>query len=272
MDLNRSWEDGMEDVFEEEEIEMAEEEIDEDDDDEDDEDELDDSSEIPALSSYSVYRKKYNLLLERCNAIQQDNELLVSRVKEVKKLWKKSLRERRLLINRLDSHGDNFRNIPVTFPFSQDENLKKAKDKKVKKSGNSDEPGPSGRGRKPKSEKEKPARDPNLPKRPQNPFFQFCKEKRDAVSHELLQINGVNPTKKELTKLLASQWNSLDSSEKTIYNERFEAEKAGYNIKMEAYRKSKYDLDLNLGSANNSPSHVLGNPIGSGFVHEDNFD
>ena len=41
---------------------------------------------------------------------------------------------------------------------------------------------------------------------------------------------------------------------------------------MEAYRKSKYDLDLNLGSANNSPSHVLGNPIGSGFVHEDNFD
>merc|ERR1719300_1297713 len=113
--------------------------------------------------------KKYNLLLERCNAIQQDNELFGSRVKEVKKLRKKSLRERRLLINRLDSHGDNFRNIPVTFPFSQDENLKKAKDKKVKKSGNSDEPGPSGRGRKPKSEKEKPARDPNLPKRPQKP-------------------------------------------------------------------------------------------------------
>jgi len=271
MDLNRAWEDSMEDVFEEEEIEMAEEEV-EDDEEDDDEDDLDDSSEIPTLSSYSVYRKKYNLLLERCNAIQQDNELLVSRVKEVKKLWKKSLRDRRLLMNRLDSHGDNFRNIPVTFPFSQDDASKKSKDKKVKKSGNSDEPGSSGRGRKPKSEKDKPARDPNLPKRPQNPFFQFCKEKREVVSQELLQINGVNPTKKELTKLLASQWNSLDSSEKTIYNERFETEKAGYNIKMEAYRKSRYDLDLNLASVNNSPSHLLGNSIGSGFVSEENYD
>ena len=120
LESNNPW--GLdEEVFEEEEIETME---DHDDDDEDDEEELDDSTEIPDTASYSVYRRKYNLLLERVNAIEQDNELLVSRVSEVKKLWKKSLRERRLIINKLDTYNDNFRNVQIVLPHEEEPSKK----------------------------------------------------------------------------------------------------------------------------------------------------
>lgn len=210
--MNNSWDLGEplgeEEMFEEEDIETL-------DDAEDEDDEFDDSTEVPDTSSYSVYRRKYNLLLERCNAIEQDNELLVSKVKEVKKLWKKSLRERRVIVNKLDSYNDNFRNVPIIFPL-EDEASKKSKEKKLKKGLQGSDEGGSGvgRGRKPKGDKV--AKDPNLPKRPQNPFFQFCKEKREEVAQEVFNSQGVNLTKKELTKLLANQWNSLDNGDKTV--------------------------------------------------------
>ena len=220
--LNTTWEEEEnedqldEDVFEEEDIDDLNEDNDAEED-EDDEDDLDDSSEAVSMSSYSVYRRKYMLLMERINAIKQDNEVVARRIKEVKKLWKKSLKERRLIINKLDTYGDNFRNVPLVFP-AEDETNKKIKDRKLKRLANSEEPlpGGSGRGRKTKGDKEKPPRDPNLPKRPQNPFFQYCKEKREEVAKEVLNTQGINLTKKELTKILANQWNTLDSDDKMV--------------------------------------------------------
>ena len=87
MDLNNTWDDedqlDEEDTFEDEELEDLN---DEDGDcGDDDEDDLDDSTEPVPSTSYSVYRRKYMLLLERCRAIQQDNELMVSRVAEVRR-------------------------------------------------------------------------------------------------------------------------------------------------------------------------------------------
>ena len=40
-------------------------------------------------------------------------------------------------------------------------------------------------------EREPSGRDPNQPKRPQNPFFQFCKEQRDSVAQQVLAAQGV---------------------------------------------------------------------------------
>lgn len=280
--LNTTWEEEEnedqldEDVFEEEDIDDLNEDNDAEED-EDDEDDLDDSSEAVPMSSYSVYRRKYMLLMERINAIKQDNEVVARRIKEVKKLWKKSLKERRLIINKLDTYGDNFRNVPLVFP-AEDETSKKIKDRKLKRLANSEEPlpGGSGRGRKTKGDKEKPPRDPNLPKRPQNPFFQYCKEKREEVAKEVLNTQGINLTKKELTKILANQWNTLDSDDKMIYNERFEVEKAGYNIKMEVYRKLRVEnSDTNLNSLHRSspPSQSLSNPPPSlTYDYDDTFD
>ena len=220
-ELNNTWEDEEdedqldEDVFEEEDIDDMNEDAEDEEDDE--EDDLDDSSEAMPRPSYSVYRRKYMLLMERINAIKQDNEVVARRIKEVKQLWKKSLKERRLLITKLDTYGDNFRNVPIVFP-AEDETNKKMKERKLKRLANGEEPlpGGSGRGRKTKGDKDKPPRDPNLPKRPQNPFFQYCKEKREEVAKEVLDTQGINLTKKELTKILANQWNTLDSDEKMV--------------------------------------------------------
>jgi len=280
--MNNSWDE--EDMLEEEGFEEEDEDGEMGEEEGEEEDDLDESRDAPKLS---VYRKKYNLLLERCRAIEQDNELLVSRVKEVKKLWKRGRTERRFLINRLDSHGDNFRNVPITFPI-EDDSVKKLKDKKIKKLNSLEEPSSSGsgRGRKPKSDKEKIPRDPNLPKRPQNPFFQYCKEKREVVAQDVYQSQGVNLTKKELTKILANQWNSLDSNDKVIYNERFEEEKAGYNIKMEVYRKLKDESEHSLNNSQhglltpltnlNNSQHSLNSHSHGSFVsnydYEDSFD
>ena len=75
------------------------------------------------------------------------------------------------MINRLDSHGATSETCPLHFLLRM--NLPK-----IKKLYSLEEPSSSGsgRGRKPKSDKEKIPRDPNLPKRTQNPFFQYCKE------------------------------------------------------------------------------------------------
>jgi len=83
------------------------------------------------------------------------------------------------------------------------------------------------------------SRDPNIPKRPQNPFFQFCKEKREEVAQHVLQTDGVQLSKKELTKLLAQKWNQLTIDEKQVYNEKFEEERIQYNIQMADYRNKK---------------------------------
>merc|ERR1711894_87331 len=133
-----------EDVFEEEDIDEMN---------DDEEDDLDDSSEAMPRPSYSVYRRKYMLLMERINAIKQDNEVVARRIKEVKQLWKKSLKERRLLITKLDTYGDNFRNVPIVFP-AEDETNKKMKERKLKRLANGEEPlpGGSGRGRKTKGD------------------------------------------------------------------------------------------------------------------------
>ena len=59
-----------------------------------------------------------------------------------------------------------------------------------------------------------------------------------------------------------------------IYNERFEAEKAGYNLKMEVYRKRREasSSDQAFNSVLTSPTHQLSNHLGSNYEYEDSFD
>jgi len=178
--------------------------------------------------SYSVYRRKYHLLLERMAAMNQDSEIIVYRISKIKQLLREGMKERSFLMNELDKRGDNYRGVPILQnPYMSLEGKKK-------------EPGTTEKkGKKNKGEKEKAVRDPNLPKRPQNPFFQFCKEQREQVSKEVLDSTGTQLSKKELTKMLAQKWNVLDPELKQVYNLKFEEEKAGYTVKMEKYRRMK---------------------------------
>ena len=111
--------------------------------------------------------------------------------------------------------------------------------KKREKSSN-----PVGRPKKNKTGDVK-VKDPRLPKRPQNPFFQFCQEQRNRVQKEYLRQNDVNLSKKELTKILAQKWHEMGAEQKQIYNLLFEEEKKLYAENMSKYREeSKKSLLL----------------------------
>lgn len=59
-------------------------------------------------------------------------------------------------------------------------------------------------------------KDPNAPKRPANPFFQFCQEQRPIVlDHMIMQGKG-EPSKQDLTKQLAANWNVLSRKDKKV--------------------------------------------------------
>lgn len=62
-------------------------------------------------------------------------------------------------------------------------------------------------------------RDPNAPKRPSNPFFQFCQEQRQIMMEQLnaeLKPGEAEPTKQELTRQLAIKWKSLSTPDKKV--------------------------------------------------------
>jgi hypothetical protein len=59
-------------------------------------------------------------------------------------------------------------------------------------------------------------REPGRPKRPQNPFFQFCHDQRKKVAAEYLLEHNVDLSKKDLTKILAEKWRGLPAEEKKV--------------------------------------------------------
>lgn len=62
-------------------------------------------------------------------------------------------------------------------------------------------------------------KDPNAPKRPSNPFFQFCQEQRQILMEQIsadLKPGEIEPTKQELTRQLASKWKTLSTSDKKV--------------------------------------------------------
>lgn len=83
-------------------------------------------------------------------------------------------------------------------------------------------------------------KDPNAPKRPANPFFQFCQEQRSILMDELnsgLQPGQPELSKQELTRQLAQRWRSMDPINKQIYVNKYESSKRKYNQEMLTYKK-----------------------------------
>ncbi|XP_067006499.2 uncharacterized protein [Anabrus simplex] len=199
------------------------------------------------------YSKKYKLLLERCEILQQDNERLVHRIQQVRKILHRARRERKFLMDRLDLHGDNWRNIP--FPLELDEPLgvstaiakpeklhlqknveRTPSGKTIEKSSRKSTPSStcsSASKRKNAKSGEKGERDPNAPKRPANPFFQFCQEQRPLVMEQ--KVGEAETSKQELTRQLASKWNTLPPEDKKVYYDMYEKSKEKYAAEMQVY-------------------------------------
>lgn len=205
-----------------------------------------------------VYYNKYKLLLEECSQLQRANEILVFRIQEVNKITKRRHKEVQFFRQRLlNIHGEDWSVIPPDILSDEEldskstpniipkEKIKQEKldegykDKGLEKtkSDRSKTSKKTTRRRNTKSE-----RDPNAPKRPSNPFFQFCQEQRHLLLDQIiadLKPGEIEPSKRELTRQLALKWNSLSTPDKKIYVDRYERSKEKYNAEMEDYKKSK---------------------------------
>ncbi|XP_044734008.1 HMG1/2-like protein [Chrysoperla carnea] len=204
----------------------------------------DDSELDDEQPQYDIYQKKYQLLLERCDVLQQDNERLVNRLYYIKKMVKRRKVECKFIMDRLDSHGDDWRNAPAPEQDIKPDisNLIKPPTIKVEKGIGSNSKVITDKSKKKVKKKptksEKPERDPNAPKRPANPFFQFCQEQRTIVMERLnseLKPGEPEPSKQELTRQLAIKWKTLTSEDKQVYVDMYERSKEKYAIEMDAY-------------------------------------
>ncbi|KAK3908203.1 TCF3 fusion partner-like protein [Frankliniella fusca] len=227
----------------------------------------DDTDEEVDAEEEDVYRRKYQLLLERCEVLQQDNERLVHRAQQVKKLLRRIRRERKILMERLDTYGDNWRNVPITFErdeiMTPQQPIKKEKTstpgtggkaggaaaknqgtgEKGRKNANNNStgtPNTTSSSKRKTAKGDKPEKDPNAPKRPANPFLQFCQEQRPlavtAAGLERASGNSEGETsKQEITRQLASKWNTLAPEDKKVYYDMYEKSKEKYAEEMKLY-------------------------------------
>lgn len=212
----------------------------------------DDSDDDMENADVDIYRRKYQLLLERCEVLQQDNERLVHRIQQVKKLLRKSRKERKYLMDCLDQHADNWRTVSLQLTMDEPMPVKVEKvapmmqqhqgprsiestpsTKGVLKGSST---GHGAVGRKAGSANKRKT-DPNAPKRPANPFFQFCQEQRPKVMERLgSEPKGeVETSKQELTRQLANRWKTLAAEDKKVYYDMYERSKEKYAAEMQVY-------------------------------------
>ncbi|KAL5234859.1 hypothetical protein ACI65C_002269 [Semiaphis heraclei] len=189
-------------------------------------------SERPAKKK-KLYKQHFLALLERCEIIQQDNERLVHRIHQVAKQLRRIRLERRFIMDRLDSHKDNWREAELKIDLGTD--LPLAEPVNLKNQGAVETPN----GKKNVNIKSTEKKDPNLPKRPANPFFRFCQEQRPIVLDQIIMSGEGEPTKQDLTKRLAITWNTMEHNDKKVYYDMYEKSKEKYAADMEEYTLNK---------------------------------
>lgn len=211
-----------------------------------------DGSEVEDGPETNTYKRKYILLLQKCNKMRLDNERLVLRIHNVKKLTRRYRKERKYLMDRLDVYNDDWRNanyelLPEPEKSHSDLTLSNLLDgspqvgssNSSKTPSNSTEKTPGSKGKGMKRRGEKAEKDPNAPKRPANPFFQFCQEQRSKVLDKMTSTGQSEPTKQELTKQLANTWNTLSNDDKKVYYSMYEKSKEKYAAELEQYSLNK---------------------------------
>lgn len=136
-------------------------------------------------------------------------------------------------MDRLDSHKDNWREAELKIDLGTDLPLAEPVNLKViqleicysmffyfylcyylfiKNQGAVETPN----GKKNVNIKSTEKKDPNLPKRPANPFFRFCQEQRPIVLDQIIMSGEGEPTKQDLTKRLAITWNTMEHNDKKV--------------------------------------------------------
>ncbi|KAI5697426.1 hypothetical protein M8J75_010139 [Diaphorina citri] len=116
--------------------------------------------------------------------------------------------------------------------------------------------------KKPKAQKKKKKKDPNEPQKPVSAYALFFRDTQAA-------IKGQNPNASfgEVSKIVASMWDSLDADHKNVYKKKTEAAKKDYLKALAAYRASLVSKGAGEGgdqSMYNAPGGVGGTGGGGG--------
>lgn len=184
-------------------------------------------------NKHKFYEQHLEALSERCECIQRDNERLVHRIHQVAKQLRRMRVERRFIMDRLDKHRDNWREVELHIDLGTE--LPLPEEVNLKSQGAVEAPN----GKKNATIKSTEKKDPNLPKRPANPFFRFCQEQRPIVLDQIITSGEGEPTKQDLTKRLAVTWNTMEHCDKKIYYDMYEKSKEKYAADMEEYTFNK---------------------------------
>ncbi|XP_034256843.1 TOX high mobility group box family member 4-like isoform X1 [Thrips palmi] len=121
--------------------------------------------------------------------------------------------------------------------------------------------------KKPKVQKKKKKRDPNEPQKPVSAYALFFRDTQAAI-----KLSNPNASFGEVSKIVASMWDALDTDSKNVYKKRTEAAKKDYLKALAAYRASLLSKGPNDQESNNVygggyPSHPpqgYGGPPSSG--------
>ncbi|XP_010021240.1 PREDICTED: TOX high mobility group box family member 2, partial [Nestor notabilis] len=112
-------------------------------------------------------------------------------------------------------------------------------------------------GKKPKSQKKKKKKDPNEPQKPVSAYALFFRDTQAA-------IKGQNPnaTFGDVSKIVASMWDSLGEEQKQAYKRKTEAAKKEYLKALAAYRaslvsKTSADQGETKSAQSNPPSKMI---------------
>ncbi|XP_022916689.1 FACT complex subunit SSRP1-like [Onthophagus taurus] len=212
--------------------------------------------QFPEAEQNDLYSKKYKLLAERCIDIQKRNQKLAFRIQEVNKITKKRHQQVQFIKERLfTEHGEDWAVIPKYYDLNlatddDEEEVKNHKPigghsrvvHKNREEKREEHEKPKIVKKAPKRKTTKAEKDPNAPKRPSNPFFQFCQEQRQLLMEQIiseLKPGESEPTKQELTRQLAIKWKSLNANDKQVYVDMYERSKEKYAAEMTEYNMKK---------------------------------
>lgn len=85
----------------------------------------------------------------------------------------------------------------------------------------------------------KPARDPNLPKRPTNAYLIFCDMEKDRIRLELEEKNPGAVS--ELSKAITEAWNNLNEEGRAPYFKLYQDDRERYHREMSIYNQRKQE-------------------------------
>ncbi|KAF6029855.1 hypothetical protein EB796_011853 [Bugula neritina] len=190
--------------------------------------------------------------LKQCEKLEQRNERMLHRLYSVGKILKQYKKERTFLMNRLDQHGDNYREAPVVLPYETQEgnkailNAVKQLANTKKSKGNHSSEGQSQSRKKSKVE----VKDPNAPKKPVNAYVMFFQHHRHSVQENYHKENNADIGNHELTRIVGQQWNNLSTDEKQelsplqlivlqVFYDLYEKDKERYQKELAEYENNK---------------------------------